>query len=388
MRRKVVLKQALSGITLQVTNAVLSIIKVPILIQGLGENEYVRIAVIISFWSYISFRGEVNRKNARITYIKNHELILLEKDYLTGIMGILATALLLINRDQREHWPETISAMIMTVICGYIYSKNARTVGFLEASSRINHVNFLQTLSQIVIFPLFILAANYGNFFITYLVFLLSFVGGGVLLHVSSRSLIGKVKSSSSVNESRIWKEVTLWEMIPSSLFPLIISLVCTNSDLLNFLVYQKFVIAFAVLPIAMGPLYSMLDFQFNSKLVKKFIRTINLTFLSSLVCLIIVFEEFIVGFISNGQVSPSPKLLYSVVLSGFLSVIISPFQNAASYGIKLDSRLFALRLHVPISILLLVLTASLYGSYFGFVVSAYLSLLVNLTTRNRINSN
>ncbi|HAL94439.1 MAG TPA: hypothetical protein DCP55_00305 [Chitinophagaceae bacterium] len=239
-----------------------------------------------------------------------------------------------------------------------------------------------------MIFPLFILAANYGNFFITYLVFLLSFVGGGVLLHVSSRSLIGKVKSSSSVNESRIWKEVTLWEMIPSSLFPLIISLVCTNSDLLNFLVYQKFVIAFAVLPIAMGPLYSMLDFQFNSKLVKKFIRTINLTFLSSLVCLIIVFEEFIVGFISNGQVSPSPKLLYSVVLSGFLSVIISPFQNAASYGIKLDSRLFALRLHVPISILLLVLTASLYGSYFGFVVSAYLSLLVNLTTRNRINSN
>jgi hypothetical protein len=239
-----------------------------------------------------------------------------------------------------------------------------------------------------MIFPLFILAANYGNFFITFLTFLLSFVSGGLLINISYRSSISKIKTSSDVNESRIWKEVTLWEMIPSSLFPVIISLVCSKSELLDFLVYQKFTIAFAILPTAMGSFYSMLDFQLNSKLIKKFIRTMNFTFLSLLVFLIIVNEEFIVEFISHGEVNPSPKFLYSVILSGLLGVSLSPFQNAASYGNKLEARLFGLRLHVPISILLLAITGSLYGSYFGFVISAYLILLVNLTTRNRIKSN
>lgn len=385
MRRKEIVQQVISGGALQVTNAVLSFIKVPILIQGLGENEYLRIAVIISFWSYMSFRGEVNRKNTRVSYAENHELILMGRDYLTAVIGILLTTLLLIDDDQRKHWLETVLYMTMIVICGYIYSRNARSVGFLEASGKINQVNLLQTLSQITIFPFFVVAAGAGNFFATYLTFLLSFIGGGILVNISSRSSIGKEKTSTAISESRKWKEVTLWEMIPSSLFPFVISVVCTKSELLQFLVYQKFTIAFAALPVALAPLFSLLHFQKDRKLIEVIVRKISLIFLMVLVLVIVIFEQQIVGFMSDERVSPSPQFLISLIFSGLLGVYFSPFQNSASYGKTLEARLFALRMHVPIAIVMLVLTAGLYGSYFGFVWSAYLSMQVPLLIRIKL---
>jgi hypothetical protein len=275
----------------------------------------------------------------------------------------------------------------MIIICGYVYSRNARSIGFLEASGKINQVNFLQTLSQITIFPIFILAASTGNFLATYLTFLLSFIGGGILVNLSSRSAIRKEKTSSVINESRKWKEVTLWEMVPSSLFPFVISLVCTNSELLQFLIYQKFTIAFAALPVALSPLYSMLDFQKDRKRIKKIVHGINTIFLIILVLIIVVFEKQIVGFMSHERVSASPQFLYSLILSGLLGVYLSLFQNSASYGKKLEARLFALRVHVPISLVMLALTAGLYGSYFGFVWSAYLSIQVTLLIRIRLKS-
>lgn len=382
MNIKKILGITSTGLLLQGLNAILSLIKVPIVIQNLGQDDYVGIATTIAFWSYLSFQGEVTRKSSRVEFATDGSWLRIQTYMPTFCISVVVGSLLLSGDVGQNALSSKCFDALLLGLFGLTYAYTARSIGVLEGRGQVNLVNTIQIISQVVTFPFFLLAAYSQNYLLVVLSFLFSYTSAGlVLFFYCNLRMPEKLRNYRSFKFSN-WNEITLWELVPVTLFPFIVSRVSSEESALHFFVYQKFSILFAVLPVALLPITSTLKLQKEKKKIKGNLYALSIAFLLPIISIIIFFHHRIISFVSAGSVTPSPLFLLATIFSGTAGVLTSQIQNSASSGIDLKIRLRVLRQVTPISMALIIMLNHYFQSYWCFIVSGLISLCVTNALR------
>jgi len=372
-----------TGLALQFTNAVLSIVKVPIMIHALGPTKFIDVAVFISFWSYLTFQSEANRKYSR-THFASDGLWVKSVGINIGLLPIVVMAILMYLKFQKSFTFLALVASISSMgIASLISVATANSIGVLEASGRIRLVNGFMILNQLITFPLFLLATLFAETFLVLLAYLFSYIGGGVALLFYTNSIFPRRDRAYTELQNNVWPEIVFWELLPSAFFPYIVSISCSEGEVLKYLIYQKFVIIYASLPVALGPLNSIMEFRDNRLILRERIMKINFVFVASCGCIIIFFHEYLVSLLSQGAVGSDFLILSALVLSGSVGVFVSAEINRATTGKSLKMRLLSLRFFTIMCLMTLFISSGKLGPSMPFFLSAFLSIAIFLAIRS-----
>ena len=373
MKTENLLRVISTGLILQFINAVLSIVKVPIIIYSLGPTAFIEISVFIAFWSYLTFKSEANRKNSRNHFAKSG-LWVESRGIKIGLLPLGFMALLMILKFNTSFTFLALFAFITAMgIASAISIATANSIGVLEASGRISLVNRYMILNQLITFPLFLFATYAGNTFFVLLCYLLSYIGGGVIILFYTNCIFPKKDRAYVESKNKVWLEIVFWELLPSALFPYIVSISCNEGEVLKYLIYQKFVIVYAALPVALGPFNAIIEFRENQLSLRKRIVIINYVFVAGCGLLLLTFHDFFITLLSRSAIESDFKVLLALIFSGSLGVFLSAGINRATTGSFLRMRLLSLRVCTVLCLAGLFLATSKFGPSMPFFASALL---------------
>lgn len=375
-----------TGIILQVVNALLSIFKIPVIIKSLGVSGYIHVALLLSFWTLLSIQAEAQRKNARNIYALQGKRIGIPRPVLTIFCSIFVLIILSAKSNSEIKFQENSLYLFLLTLAALGNFYTSTIVGEVEARGKIDLVNTILILNQILTFPFLILAASTGNKLAIFLSILASYTGGNFLVFLYAVCKIELTSNEKSSEVSNAWPEIVIWELLPGSLTPYIASIICSETDISTYFIYLKFSILFAILPVALGPLNSLLIIKNDLKSMGSNLLKLNIFYVFVVGTGLLILHKTIIGYVGNGQVEADIKILFAVLFSGSVGVLVSSKVNSSTTGRAFTRRLVALRISIPLLILANIILMNAFGIISTFYISAFQSLFVYLfVNRERI---
>lgn len=381
----------LSGVIAQGTVAVTTILRLPMLIQSLGVNNFAIFSATLGAWALVFTVGEAQRANARQLAASG---VLLATSGRYAIkhsapftLGALSATLLLVaflnpTRAVFDPW-----SLVLVAVAGLVYPKYAARTGSLEGMGQFAWYQVLVIASQVLSFVLTLLLVPLHSIpAFTLAILIPSFVPGlyATYLNRSSRIEAQSDSASSLSRRSRLFTLISLAETLAFSLDAAIVFALVGPTGSATFSLTQRFMVAFSVIPLILAPVLSVKNSkQYLSPTVKRF--QITQMLVSVAIALALLGSSPLLFTLASGShLEVNIQIFIFGCLNGVIGAFLSPILQAHVQDNILGFRARLACLYALVSLSLTFTLVKLFGPSGGFMASSLSLVFYAMCLRNR----
>lgn len=362
----------LSSGLLQVLQAVIAIIKIPLIIRYCGVTNLGVYSTALALWQFFAFFGDSQKTSSRlsIAFKKNERAI----DPRFGLALITFTLILVSILFFSNVIDKSLYVvLVLSLSAAAVYSLTAKYQGMLEGLDEIVLSNRITIFVHLIGFGFFVVLLPIGNIILLISFSFIAYIIPGVLckIHLTrSNKLLKSTRSEKQSSKSFQLAILILAERASFCLDPLIFAVRLGNYEVGNFSIYQKFIILFSIFPVALIPHLSTAFGKINpEKILRTSIRYI--CFANFCILFVIIFaKDYYFELISDGRLQINDTILIFAVINGVVGSLAVPLIQSSSISGRLRVRVFVTVITTVVSLIVTWVLCPTFGIAISFITS------------------